>query len=400
MYVIEGLRGDQVAVYAKTHHAMVDGISAVDIATILLDFEPEGASAHERDPYRPPPEPSQLELVGEVAREAVSAVAGAAAGLVKQPVAMPMGVASRALRATQLRELTGLFRPVPSGPLNVKVRGARRITLAAVPLNRVKAIKNALGGTVNDVVLATVGEAIHLFLEHRGVATDPDLHYRVMVPVSVRDETDKMALGNRVAGMFMDLPVGRMPARRRLAAVSRAMGELKDKRQAVAADTMVAMTSWAPATLHALAGQLEYANQRFINLVVSNVPGIQVPVYAGGARLLEAYPLLPVAANLAVVVCVTSYHGGMYFGIVGDYDSFADLDVLSDGLLTGVENLERAASVRAPKRVARDVRETPPAANGHSPRASIRDAAKVAAQDYLTALASPAPRGSPTRTPR
>ncbi len=145
MYIIEGLRGDKVAVYAKTHHAMVDGISAVDIATILLDFEPEGRSVGDSDPYRPPPEPSQLELVGEVAREAVSAVAGAAAGLVKQPVAMPMGVASRALRATQLRELTGLFRPAPSGPLNVKVRGARRITLAPVPLNRVKAIKNALG---------------------------------------------------------------------------------------------------------------------------------------------------------------------------------------------------------------------------------------------------------------
>jgi diacylglycerol O-acyltransferase len=270
MYIIEGLRGDKVAVYAKTHHAMVDGISAVDIATILLDFEPEGRSVGDSDPYRPPPEPSQLELVGEVAREAVSAVAGAAAGLVKQPVAMPMGVASRALRATQLRELTGLFRPAPSGPLNVKVRGARRITLAPVPLNRVKAIKNALGGTVNDVVLATVGEAIHLFLEHRGVATDPYLLYRVMVPVSLRDETDKMALGNRVAGMFMELPVGRMPARRRLAAVSRAMGDLKAKRQAVAADTMVAMTSWAPATLHALAAQLEYANQRFINLVVAD----------------------------------------------------------------------------------------------------------------------------------
>ena len=402
MYIIEGLRGDQVAMYTKTHHAMVDGISAVDIATILLDFDPEGHAAQDAEPYRPPAEPSDLELMGDVALEAVSAVAGAALRLVRTPVAMPMALASRALRATQLRELTGLFRPAPSGPLNVRVRGARRISLAPVPLNRVKAIKNALGGTVNDVVLAAVGEAIHTFLEHRDVAIDPDLTYRIVVPVSVRDESDRMALGNRVAAMFMDLPVGRMPARRRLAIVSRAMGDLKDKRQAVAADTMVAMTSWAPATLHALAGQIEFANQRFINLVVSNVPGIQVPVYAGGAKLLEAYPLLPVAANLGVVVCVTSYNGGMYFGIVADYDRFADLDVLSDGIISGVEALERAAGVRAPKRAAGAARRRggapkptaakprtgagrrPPrqGANGHragTSRTAIRDAAKVAA---------------------
>ena len=117
------------------------------------------------------------------------------------------------------------------------------------------------------------------------MATDPYLLYRVMVPVSLRDETDKMALGNRVAGMFMELPVGRMPARRRLAAVSRAMGDLKAKRQAVAADTMVAMTSWAPATLHALAGQLEYANQRFINLVVADpLRSMGSPAPAPGPR--------------------------------------------------------------------------------------------------------------------
>jgi hypothetical protein len=240
-----------------------------------------------------------------------------------------------------------------------------------------------------------------------------------MVPVSVRDQSEKMALGNRVAGIFMELPVGRMPARRRLQQVSRAMGDLKEKRQAVAADTMLAMTSWAPATLHSLAGQLGYTNQRFINLVVSNVPGIQVPVYAGGAKLLEAYPLLPVAVNLGVVVCVTSYNGGMYFGIVGDYDSFADLHVLAEGIQGGVENLERAAGMRAPKRVARPApnastkarageanarpnrrvagaaksrahapvtaakpvrRAARPHTNGKSTKASIRDAAELAAR--------------------
>jgi WS/DGAT/MGAT family acyltransferase len=365
IYIIEGLKDDKVAVYTKTHHAMVDGTSFVEIATILMDFEPEGGTPVGGEPLGAPAEPSALELVSDVAKEAVLAAAGAAAGLVKRPVGLPREVASRALRATRLGELTDLLRPAPSGPLNVKVRGARRIALAPVPLDRVKAIKNSLGGTVNDVVLAVVGEAVHAFLEHRGVDTDPDLVYRIMVPVSVRDEGQTPAVGNRVAAMFMDLPVGRMPARRRLAAVRQAMGDLKDKKQADAAGTVMAITSWAPAALHSVAGKLDFSGQRLINLVVSNVPGVQVPVYTGGARLLEAYPLLPVAANLGVVFCVASYNGGMYFGIVGDYDAFPDLDVLSSGVLEGVENLERAAGIRAVKRAA---------------RASVREAAEVASR--------------------
>ncbi|MGB2938800.1 MAG: wax ester/triacylglycerol synthase domain-containing protein, partial [Candidatus Dormiibacterota bacterium] len=178
IYIIEGLKDDRVAVYTKTHHAMVDGMSFVDIATILMDFEPEGRASDGVEPFRPPAEPTSIELVGDVAKEAVFAVAGAAAGLVKRPAGLPLEVATRALRASKLGELTSLLRPAPSGPLNIKVRGARRIELAPVPLARLKAIKNVLGGTVNDVVLAAVGESVRAFLEHRGVDTDPDLTYR------------------------------------------------------------------------------------------------------------------------------------------------------------------------------------------------------------------------------
>ena len=386
MYVIEGLKGDRVAVYAKTHHAMVDGMSSVDVATVLMDFDAQGWHPTGVEPFAPPPLRSSVEMVQDVVRDTVGGIVAAAGSLVSvatgvasSPRSIPGAVLRRAAEASRLRELLGLLRPAPESPLNVPVGGARRIALQAVPLARVKAIKNALGGTVNDVVLAAVGESIHTFLAHRGADIPDGLTYRVMVPVSVRDDSQKMALGNRVSAMFVDLPVGRMPARKRLQLVSREMKDLKEQRQAVAADQLVDLTSWAPATLHSLAGRLEFTAQRLVNLVVSNVPGIQVPVYAGGARLLEAYPLLPVGANMGVVVCVTSYNGGMYFGVVGDYDRIPDVEVLAAGVATGIEALERAAGVRAPKRVVRPRRTGPPVRASAPTRAQVRDAARQAA---------------------
>jgi diacylglycerol O-acyltransferase len=388
MYIIEGLEGDRVAVYAKTHHAMVDGISSVDVATVLMDFDPQGAEPTAVQPFTPPPLRSGAELVQDVVRETLGGVLGAAGGavslagaLVTRPTAVPGALFKRVTEASRLGELLGLLRPAPASPLNVPVGGARRVALESVKLARVKAVKNALGGTVNDVVLAAVGEAIHAFLVHRGEDVPEDLAYRVMVPVSVRDETEKMALGNRVSAMFVDLPVGRMAARKRLQMVSQEMKDLKEQRQAVAADQLVDLTSWAPATLHSLAGRLEFSAQRLVNLVVSNVPGIQVPVYAGGAQLLEAYPLLPVGANMGAVVCVTSYNGGMYFGVVGDYDELPDLEVLALGLKAGVESLERAAGVRAPKRVARKRRGR---ATSTPSRTQVRAAARQAAAQAVS----------------
>ncbi|HXA42220.1 MAG TPA: wax ester/triacylglycerol synthase family O-acyltransferase [Candidatus Solibacter sp.] len=352
MYIIEGLSGGRVAVYHKTHHAMVDGIAAVDLALIIHDLDPaSGDGVAPAEAFRPPPLRSPRELVGDAARELAGGLLGAAGLLPKAIRRAPRELASQALKATQLRELLGMLKPVPGGPLNVRVGGPRRVELASVSLDRFKAIKNRLGGTVNDVALAAMGEAIHTFLVSRGQAVPDDLKYRIMVPVSVRDDADK-GPGNKVSAMFIDMPVGRMPARRRLEVVTHDMTGLKEARQSVAADQLLGLTSLAPPALHALAGHTPFTGQRFVNLVFSNVPGVQQPVYAGGALLLEAYPLLPVVANLGLVVCVASYNGGMYFGVVGDYAGLPDLDVVAGAIETGVENLERAAGLRPPKPVA------------------------------------------------
>ena len=381
MYIIEGVAGGRVAVYGKTHHAMVDGLSYVDIATILMDLEPEGSHPEQVEAFKPAPVPGGVELVEDVVREAAEAVVGGLGGLMRNPADVPGQVIGRAMRLSQVRDLLGLLRPAPAGPLNVKIGAARRVDTVAISLARVKAIKNALGGSVNDVVLTAVAEAVHVFLVHRGEPVPEGLRYRVMVPVSARDESEKATLGNQVTAMFVDLPVGRMAARRRLEVTTRAMAELKEHRQSAASDQMVAMTSWAPAALHSLAGRLDFASQRLLNLVVSNVPGIQVPAYAGGALMLEAYPLLPIGGNMGVVVCVASYNGGMYFGLVGDYDRFPDLEVMTAGITTGLENLERAAGARPPKRAAKPARRaaeaaaTKPAGNGRARRSRVREAA-------------------------
>jgi WS/DGAT/MGAT family acyltransferase len=395
MYILEGLCEGRVAIYSKIHHSMVDGIAAVDLALALHDLDPEEGAVEPGEPFRPEPLQSAPELLGAVAREAAGAALSAAGGLLRRPLAAPGEVLSSAIKGTHLRELLSMLRPVPSGPLNVKVGSGRRIELASVSLARVKTIKNALGASVNDVALAAVGEAIHAFLIHRGESVPDDLTYRIMVPVSERSDADK-GPGNKLSAMFIDMPVGRMPARRRMQIVMHDMGGLKDNRQAAAAGQLLGLTSMAPASLHALVGRAALDNQRLVNMVFSNVAGVQQPVYACGARLLEAYPLLPVVANLSVVICVASYDGGMYFGVVGDYAGFPDLKVITDGIEDGIESLERASGLRPPKRAARAVR---PVRERHRVRrarrsgspaasspASVRDAARAAA---ATAAAEP-----------
>lgn len=342
MYLIEGLEDGRMALYSKVHHAMVDGVSGIDLATILLDLDPMGRPPAQ--PARPTPAalPSGAELTRELIADGAGRLVRSALGALRNPQRVPRAALRSLGGAPDLRRLAGLLRPAPQSPINVPVGAARRISLVSIPLARAKAVKNALGGTVNDVVLAVVGESLDHFLQHRGIPHVEEI-YRVMVPVSVRDETERSTLGNRVAAIFVDLPVGPMPARRRLAAVSSAMHDLKERRQAVAADRLVGLAGWAPATLHGLAGRLEYAHQRILNTVVSNVPGVQFPIYAGGARLLEAYPLLPLSANVALVICVTSYDGGLYFGLIGDYDALPDLDIIAGGLRRGFDRLEIAA---------------------------------------------------------
>lgn len=230
----------------------------------------------------------------------------------------------------------------PTSPLDVRIGPNRRFAMTDAPVHRFKEIKDALGGTVNDVVLAAVGGALHRLLKERNEPTKGKT-LRVMVPVSVRGADDGH-LGNRVAPAFVDLPVGTMAPKRRLVLVSEGTRHLKDSMMAMGADAIIGLGAYAPGGLLAGAARLASRGPWF-NLVVSNIPGPQQPMYLAGARLVANYPSLPLGENSALSIACSSLSGTMAFGLTGDWDGMPDLDRLALALDESVAELSKAAGV-------------------------------------------------------
>ena len=341
MYVIEGLEDGYEAILVKSHHAMIDGVSGIDIATVLVDFAPEPQEIRPQ-PWMPDPEPTPRQVLLEAMRDQVT-----------HPVRSVTDGVARAVRAPQeaweqaRHVLGGIGELVsrgqaPPGPFNAPIGPNRRFSMAEFPLEDAKGVKDSLGGTVNDVVLATVAGALRRLLESRGERVARGASLRALVPVSTRDDTQRMALGNQVSMFFVDLPIGIADPVRRLRRISAVTKELKSSQQAVAATTLIGSAQWAPPTLHALAARL-VARQRLANLIVSNVPGPQVPLYVHGAQLVAAYPVMPLGPALALAAAVTSLGGTMAFGFTGDWDAVPDIERLADGLLDSIDELKKAA---------------------------------------------------------
>jgi diacylglycerol O-acyltransferase / wax synthase len=196
---------------------------------------------------------------------------------------------------------------------------------------------------VNDVVLAAVAGALGRYMRLHDQATDVE-GLRAMVPVSVRADIERGALGNRVAAMWVTLPVGTTDPVKRLHAISQAMNAVKRSGQAVGAEILTHLTGFAPPTIMAQAARLQ-ARQRLFNLVVTNVPGPQFPLYLLGRELEAVYPMVPLAENTALGIAILSYNGQLNFGLVADYDALADVEVLADELRSAIEELAAAAGV-------------------------------------------------------
>lgn len=325
MWYVEGLAGDRVALIQKTHHCMVDGVAGVDVATVMLDLErePDPIDAGEWVPEKPL---SSMELL---ARSYVE--------MATDPAQMARSVRSAAMRGPKVvantvggvsRALTNMGRIAPRTSWNVPISGHRRFEVARVPLAPLKSVKDAGGYTINDIVLTVVSGALRQFLDSRGESFEPDLLLRAMVPVSVRDETDEHALGNRVSLMIVDLPVGNPDPLERMRIVGEHMREAKASHQALGADALISLTSYAPPTLLNLASRL-MVRQRSMNLTVTNVPGPQVPLYAMGAEMLEAFPYVGLVENQGLMLALISYNGELGFGLTGDRETVPDIDVLA-----------------------------------------------------------------------
>ena len=328
IYLVEGLEHGRVAVITKTHHAMVDGISAVDIGTVILDLTPTPREVPEDD-WRPRREPGTVALVAEavtdLVRRPTQALDTARSAVVdaKTTVGKVAGLAGGVLAQAKV-----MARSAPSSPLNVGIGEQRRFGMARTDLDDYKRVRKVHGGTVNDVVLATVSGALRTWLLTRGESVTPTTTIRAMVPVSVRSEGE--AGGNRVSSYFVDLPVGEGNPVMRLHQVSFAMRAHKESGESVGADALVQLTGFAPPTIHALGARVASGfSRRLFNLVVTNVPGPQFPLYAAGARMLEMYPVVPLSKGQAVSVGLTSYDGGVYYGLNADRDAMPDIDVLA-----------------------------------------------------------------------
>jgi len=321
LWLVEGLEDDRFAVVGKSHHALVDGISGVDITTVLFDVEEVPDTPPARPPkWAPRPEPTNLDLLRDALRERATSPREIVRG-VRAALRGPRQVL-RGLGATG--KMLEVAAAAPSTPFNVEIGPHRRLAFVRGDLEDFKRVKNAHGGTVNDVVLSVVAGALGNYLRARGHDTD-ELKMRAMVPVSVRAEEERGALGNRISAMMAPLPVSSQDPVERLRLVTETMGDLKGSGQAVGAELLTKLTDFAPPTIASQAARLQPA-QRFFNLVVTNVPGPQFPLYLMGRRMSAIFPLVPLARRQALCVGIMSYDGQIDFGLVGDYDAMADLD--------------------------------------------------------------------------
>ncbi len=362
LWLVDGLEGDRWALLAKTHHALVDGISGVDIVTVLFDTSP--APVVPADPgghWLPRPLPTQAQLLGEALVERATVPAEAARSM-RALFRAPRRIAREAVNtAAGLGAMAWVgLNPAPSSPYNRPIGPHRRFTWVRANLVDVKAIKDELGGTVNDVVLTAVAGALGRHLRRRGVSTE-GLELKAMVPVSVRSPEQIGDLGNQVAAMMAPLPVWCQDPVARQQIVRESMEHVKQSGQAVGAQALTELSGFAPPTIMGQAARL-MSRQRFFNLVITNVPGPQIPLYLLGRRAIDPFPLVPLAKNQGLGIAIMSYDGRMDFGLVGDYDVMYDLDDLALDLHESLAELAEAAG--------RELSSPPPDAPAAELRAS------------------------------
>ena len=341
LWLVDNLSGGRFAIVGKSHHCLVDGVSGMDITTVLFDTQPEPPSHPEPRPWAPGPEPSDAQLLGRALVERATTPAEALRG-VRAVFRRPRQVAAALVDG--LESVGALARAgiaAPASPFNVDISPYRRFAWVQADLGEFKRIKEAAGGTVNDVVLAAVAGALGRYLRARGHAT-ADLELKAMVPISVRTADQEGSLGNRVSAMYAPLPVGVEDPAERLRAVNAAMGDLKESKQAVGASILTGLADFAPPTILGQAGRMQ-SRQRFFNMVVTNVPGPQFPLYLMGRELQAVFPMVPLAKRQAVCFGIMSYNGQVNFGLVGDYDAMADIDSLAHDLSESISELAALA---------------------------------------------------------
>lgn len=344
MYVINGVEGDRSAIVSKVHHCLVDGVSGIELLMATLDISPEPAPPPEAPPWAPKPLPGlgdrlanafwdQLAQQQQLLQQWQENVLSPATGLRRaQDAARSLSLAS-----------PWLLRPAPRTPFMKWLGPKRRVAFGEMSFVEIREIRTTLGGTVNDVVLAILAGALGRYLASHDHKVD-GLELRVAVPVNVRTEGDKGALGNRISFMLIALPVGETDPIRRLKNIRERQTQLKEANAAGGLELLMEMASYVPAPVHALAGASPIINTT-INLICTNVPGPMIPLYCVGHLMLAHYPLVPLGLNMGLGVGVTSYNQQLYFGLMADPEAVPDIQRLKGFLDDACLELRHAAGV-------------------------------------------------------
>jgi WS/DGAT/MGAT family acyltransferase len=343
LYLVEGLEGKRHAYISKTHHALVDGVAAVDVGTIILDASPEGTEMEVAEERWEPDEPSPELLFVRDASDRIRAPLRAARKAARTTLTMPRSTATRVMRTAE-----GFAKLATSGPtaprtfLNDEVGRDRRVAFVRTELDRLKAMRGDSGATVNDVILCIAAGGLGRLFERRGA--DLPRHLVALVPMSIRKPNEDLELGNRIATLLVRLPIGETDPRARLEQLHAETARLKASEQATAASLIIEATGWTPPTINrVLAGAI--SRPLAFNLVVSNVPGPQMPFYLLGRRLEAIHPFVPLSPqNHALSIGVLSYDGGVFFGLAGDRDVMADLDGFAADLEAALDEQDAAGT--------------------------------------------------------
>jgi diacylglycerol O-acyltransferase / wax synthase len=343
IWVVEGLEDGRWAMLAKTHHALVDGISGTDLLAVIMDLSPD-AVRPEPSQWTPQPEPSSLQLILDALENVVESPYEQVRAARAQTRALRKMAGYLLDVAGGLFSLGGLVRPTPHSSLNGPLGPHRRYAWATTSVDDIKRVRRALGGTFNDVVLASITNGFRELLLSRH--EDVERVVRTLVPVSVRPrDSSGKAVGdgtyeNKVSAMFAELPVDIDDPVLRLHVITEQMKDLKNSSQAVAGEALTSMSGFAPPMLLALGMRLATrAGQRNVNTVTTNVPGPQFPLYAAGRRMIRAFPYVPLGGQMRLGIAIFSYNGEVNFGITGDYDSTADIDILAGGIEDGMTQM-------------------------------------------------------------
>jgi diacylglycerol O-acyltransferase len=350
VYLIEGLDQGRFAILTKSHQVLVDGVSTVDLGQVILDVQPElGDTVH--DDWRPNASPSPPRILADAITDTLRHPRTAVATARDNAESVLRSAGSAGMRALDVVGALSSRRAAPDSPLSAALSEQRRFATVKTRLEDYRRVRRRHGGTVNDVILATVTGALRAWLMTRAESVHGSRTFRAMVPMSVIDnDLEPTSLGSQVAGHLLNLPIGEASPVVRLHQVSYALKAHKETGRAVAADRLAGVAGFAPTTFHALGARVAAdQTRRGFHLVVTNVPGPQFPLYAAGAQMLQSYPVPPLLPGHALAIGVTSYDGHVYFGLNGDRDAVPDLDVLAQCLVEALEELVDSASDSRPR---------------------------------------------------